>query len=116
MLQLLDPSWVMPLVVVLVDKNCNENGSIFEAGGGHISKYKLERSRGAVFACDSNFTAGSLLQRWKEVGDFQNSQHPDDGFSLEELMARLKIAPPNPQTQSLDFTGRAVLVTGGGSG
>jgi len=106
----------MPLVVVLVDKNCNESGSIFEVGGGHMAKYKWERSRGAVLACDSNFTASSLLQRWQEVIDFKNPQHPDDGFSLEELMARLKVAPPNPQTQSLDFTGRVVLVTGGASG
>lgn len=116
MLQILDPSYVMPLVAVLVDKNCRETGSIFEVGGGHMAKYKWERSRGVVMACDSNFTASSLLQRWKEVGDFENPEHPDDPFDLSDLTTRLQLAPPNPKTQALDFTGKVVLVTGGGAG
>ncbi|KEF63223.1 peroxisomal hydratase-dehydrogenase-epimerase [Exophiala aquamarina CBS 119918] len=115
-LQLLDPSSVMPLVVVLAGKNCSESGSIFEVGGGHMSKIKWERSKGAVFAGDSNFTARSLLQRWNEVVDFQNPEYPDDGFSLVDLMDRLKLASPNPQTPEIDFTGRVALVTGGGAG
>lgn len=113
---MLDPSWVVPLVAILVHKECRENGGIFEVGGGHFAKYRWERSKGAILSRDSNFSAGALLRRWNEVNDFRGAEYPDDPFSLSELEQNLKSASPNPKTENLDFTGRAVLVTGGGAG
>lgn len=46
MMDLMGPEWVVPLVGVLTHSSCRENGSIFEAGAGHYSKIRWERSKG----------------------------------------------------------------------
>lgn len=116
MLELLDPRYVMPLVAILVGRDCQETGSVFEAGGGHMAKYKWERSKGAILVRDDNLSAGALLQRWNEVVDFQEPEYPEGPMDLTDLTNRLKSAPSNPKAQDLDFTGRVVMVTGGGGG
>jgi multifunctional beta-oxidation protein len=115
-LRILDPSWVVPLVAVLVDKNYRENGSIFEVGRGHVAKYRWERSKGALLKCDNNFTAGALLERWKKVSDFEGAEYPDSSFKSSDLTDSLCSVQPSSKIQGLDFTGRVVLVTGGGAG
>lgn len=115
-LQMLDPSWVVPLVAVLVDKSCQENGAIFEVGGGHFAKYRWERSKGAVLQRDDGFTAGALLQRWNDVNNFQGAEHPDRPMDHSDLTERLRRAQPNSAAGELDFTGKVVLVTGGAAG
>ena len=115
-LKMLDPAWVVPLVAVLVDKDCQENGSIFEVGGGHIAKYRWQRSRGAVLKCGGASTTGELVQKWSEVDDFREAEHPDSPFSLSDLNDRLRTVQENHNTDELYFTSKVVLVTGGGVG
>lgn len=38
MMEAMKPDWVVPLVGVLVDQRCQENGSIFEAAAGHLQQ------------------------------------------------------------------------------
>ena len=116
LLAALDPAFVVPVVAVLVDKNSQENGSIFEIGGGRVAKYRWERSKGAVFKCDENFTAGAVLQKWSQVNDFTDAEHPTGPMDLYDISSRSQAAQPNPKTANLDFTGKVVLVTGGAAG
>lgn len=51
MLKCLDPIHVSPLVAYLVHPANKENGSLFEVGAGHVSKFRWERSPGAVLKC-----------------------------------------------------------------
>jgi multifunctional beta-oxidation protein len=55
MLQYLSPDLVSPLVAYLVHASSKETGSIFEVGAGHVSKFRWERSPGAVLKCEFTF-------------------------------------------------------------
>lgn len=116
LLAALDPAWVVPVVAVLVDKNSQETGSIFEIGGGRVAKYRWQRSKGAIFKCDENFTAGALLQNWAQVNDFSNAEYPTGPMDMQDIASRSQSSKPNPKTDNLDFTGKVVLVTGGAAG
>jgi multifunctional beta-oxidation protein len=50
MMKLMAPEWVVALPIYLVHADCKESGSIFEAGAGHYSKIRWERSRGQAIA------------------------------------------------------------------
>mmetsp|Transcript_3018 Transcript_3018/g.2737 ORF Transcript_3018/g.2737 Transcript_3018/m.2737 type:complete len:123 (-) Transcript_3018:151-519(-) len=42
----LTPENVIPLIMMLLHDLCKENGGIYEAGGGFISKLRIERAKG----------------------------------------------------------------------
>ncbi|KAI1505391.1 hypothetical protein F5X99DRAFT_369232 [Biscogniauxia marginata] len=113
----LKPEWVVPLVAVLVHKsNTNENGAIFEAGGGHIAKLRWERSSGLLLKADDSYTPGAILKKWDKVTDFSNPQYPTGPNDFMSLLEESMKMGPNEQGEKLDFTGRVALVTGGGAG
>jgi multifunctional beta-oxidation protein len=117
LLEALNPTWVVPIVAILVhNTNTSETGGIFEAGGGHFSKIRWERSRGALMRPDDSFTPGVVIKNWDKVIDFSNPEHPT---GVSNSMANLEKAialPPNIGGEQLDFTGKVALVTGAGNG
>lgn len=58
----LDPKHIAPLVAYLGHPANKENGSIFEVGAGHVSKYRWERSQGAVLKCTISYLPGRFLR------------------------------------------------------
>ena len=76
MMDVMKPDWVVPLVATLVHSSNKESGSIFEAGAGHYSKIRWERSKGLLLRPDETLTTGALLQDWSKVRDFTNADHP----------------------------------------
>ncbi|KAI0395919.1 hypothetical protein F5Y17DRAFT_421973 [Xylariaceae sp. FL0594] len=117
MLENLKPDWVVPLVAVLVHKsNTSENGSIFEAGGGHIAKFRWERSNGLLLKADETYTPGAIIKQWNKVIDFTNPQYPSGVNDFVGLLEESMKLGPNPQGEKIDFTGKVALVTGGGAG
>jgi multifunctional beta-oxidation protein len=116
-LENLKPEWVVPLVAVLVHKNnTDENGSIFEVGGGHIAKFRWERSSGLLLKADDSYTPGAVLKKWDKVTDFSNPQYPSGPNDFMTLLEESMKMGPSEQGEKLDFTGRVALVTGGGAG
>jgi len=74
-LEMLKPEYVVPLVAYLCHSSCQETGSIFEVGGGFVSKLRWQRSEGAFF--DLPFTASQVKERFQEITDFtQNVEYP----------------------------------------
>jgi multifunctional beta-oxidation protein len=61
MLKYLSPEHVAPLVAFLVHSTNKESGSVFEVGAGHVSKFRWERSRGAVLKCELNFSGTRFM-------------------------------------------------------
>lgn len=117
MLENLKPDWVVPLVAVLVHKsNTDENGSIFEAGGGHIAKFRWERSSGLLLKADESYTASAIIKQWSKVNDFSNPQYPSGVNDFVGLLEESMKLGPSPQGEKIDFTGKVALVTGGGAG
>lgn len=113
----LKPQWIVPIVALLVHKsNSSETGSIFEAGGGHVSKIRWERSGGLLLRADDTYTAGAVLSKWNKVNDFSEPQHPTGTNDFMSLLEQSMQLGPNPAGEKVDFNGRVALVTGGGAG
>jgi multifunctional beta-oxidation protein len=115
-LVVLKPEWVVPLVAVLTHRDCEESGAIFEAGGGHIAKLRWERASGALLKCDEAYTPGTVLKKWNEVNNFDRAEHPSGPADFMSLLEKSMKMGPNDKGEPLDFTGKVVLVTGGGAG
>ena len=113
----LKPDWVAPLVAVLVHQNNkHETGGIFEVGAGHIAKIRWERSKGLTLKADDTYTPGAILKKWDKVVDFSEPQHPTGPNDFLSLLEDSMKMGPNDTGDKLDFSGKVVLVTGGGAG
>ncbi|EHK43409.1 hypothetical protein TRIATDRAFT_33165 [Trichoderma atroviride IMI 206040] len=115
-LKALRPEWIVPLVAVLVHSNNTENGSIFEAGAGHVAKLRWERSSGLLLKADDSYTPGAILKQWNKVVDFSNPQYPSGPNDFLGLLEESMKMGPSEQGEKLDFTGRVALITGAGAG
>lgn len=116
-LEILKPEWVVPLVAVLVHKdNTDENGSIFEVGGGHVAKLRWERSNGLLLKADDSYTPSAVIKKWDQAIDFSKPQYPSGPNDFLTLLEESMKMGPNEQGEKVDFTGRVALVTGGGAG
>lgn len=115
-LENLKPDWVVPLVAVLVHKDVQENGAIFEVGGGHVAKLRWERAGGALLKADDSYTPGALLAHWDEVNNFTNAEHPNGPANFLGLLEQSVKQAPSARGEDFDFTGRVVLITGAGAG
>ncbi|KAM3414439.1 hypothetical protein BST61_g9604 [Cercospora zeina] len=116
-LRLLASEWVAPLVARLVHtNNGNENGSIFELGGGYVSKLRWERSRGLLVKPDATLGPGVILDNWSAVNDFTNPDFPTTTADLVGLLKRSQQLPSNQSENDIRFDGRVAIVTGGGAG
>ncbi|KAJ5661532.1 peroxisomal multifunctional beta-oxidation protein [Penicillium maclennaniae] len=117
LLEHLTPEWVVPLVSFLVHpRNQYENGSIFEAGGGHVSKIRWERSQGALLKCDETMTPGAVLANWATINNFDNVEYPTTTIDLVAKLKQAQQLPPNEPGVDVAFKGRVAVVTGGGAG
>ena len=116
-LESLKPDWVVPLVAVLVhSSNKLETGSIFEVGGGHIAKIRWERAIGALLKTGPSLTPGSILRQWKDVNDFSKPSYPTGVADFMSLLEEAQKLGENEPGELLDYTGKVVVVTGGGAG
>jgi multifunctional beta-oxidation protein len=116
-LENLKPDWVVPLVAVLThESNRTESGGIYEVGGGHVAKFRWERSKGALFKADETLTPSAIIKGWDKINDFTNPDYPEGPADFMALLDGAKNQKPNEQGPPVDFTGKVVLVTGAGGG
>ncbi|CAO3632127.1 unnamed protein product [Cunninghamella echinulata] len=114
----LKPEFVTPVVGYLCHENTEENGGVFEVGGGFVSKLRWERSAGSVFKADETFTPDAVSAKWEEITSFDKPEYPESIMDTNflELLERAKAAPPNPKGEPLSFEGQVAIVTGAGGG
>ena len=87
----LKPELVSPLVAFLCSDECKETGSLFEVGGGWMSKVRWERSLGIGFNPDEGFTPEDVAANFDKLCDFEGAVHPKDNIeALRELMANIQ--------------------------
>lgn len=112
----LKPEWVVPLVGVLTHSSNEETGSIYEVGGGIITKFRWERAKGALLKADSSMTPGAVLAKWDQVNDFSEPEHPSGPANFMELLEEAQQLPKNPPGEDISFKGKVALITGAGGG
>ncbi len=99
-LQYMNPVYVVPLVAYLVHEVCEENGGIFEIGGGYIARLRWQRTEGAFF--DLPFTPECVRDKIAVISDFERKNdyptHASDTMpKFFENFERIKNkAPPAP--------------------
>ena len=116
MMDVMRPDYVVPLVGVLTHPSCKESGSIFEAGIGHYSKIRWERSKGFIARPDDSLTADVVLRNHDRIMDFTNAEHPTNVADSMALLEKAMAEPPSIRGEALSFKDRVALVTGGGDG
>ncbi|KAK0396988.1 hypothetical protein QR680_001934 [Steinernema hermaphroditum] len=73
---MLKPEYVTPLVVYLAHESCQENGQIFEAGGGWYGTIQSYRSVGKAIP---SATAENLRDHWNEIANMNGARHFESG-------------------------------------
>jgi multifunctional beta-oxidation protein len=117
MMEAMNPASVVPLVGVLVHSSCKESGGIFEAGAGHYSKIRWQRSRGFIAKPDDSLTPDVVLRNYDKVIDFsKGASYPSGVANSVDLLDEAMKQPSAMRGDQLDFKGRVALVTGGGAG
>ncbi|KAG2229743.1 hypothetical protein BDF21DRAFT_376171 [Thamnidium elegans] len=115
----LRPEFVTPVVGYLCHEKTEDNGGIFEVGGGFVSKLRWERSAGAVFKADDSFDPAAVGAKWEEITDFEKeNEYPNSVMDTDflALLERAKAADANPKADALRFDGQVAVVTGAGGG
>ena len=116
MMEVMNPDFITPIVGVLCHSSCQESGSIFEAGAGHFSKIRWERSIGFLSKPDDSFTPDVILRNYEKVIDYKDAEHPKNVSDSVALLERAMAQPSAMRGDQLSFKGRVALVTGGGEG
>ena len=122
MLQLLKPDYVAPFVVFLSSSQCNENGSLFEIGGGFAAKMRIQRSEGIIMnTSKESFNLAEIESKFEKVFDFSKSKYPNaitdtDWISLAEQSAKQDSPLIDTSLGRNVFKGQVALVTGAGNG
>ncbi|KIW95887.1 uncharacterized protein Z519_02952 [Cladophialophora bantiana CBS 173.52] len=98
------------------ESNKDEAGSLFAVGDDHITKFQWERSKGVFLNPDINFTSAALAIKWGEIYDFSEKTYSTSAMDFGSLLPQMQELPGNAELPASDFSGRVVLVTGGGSG
>ena len=87
----LKPEYVSPLVAWLCHDSCEENGGIFEVGGGFIGKLRWERTEGKLFPVGKPLSVEQVQGAWKNITDFGKTTHPDNVHAaLQPVLANLE--------------------------
>jgi len=88
-LNIVTPEKIVPLVVYLCHESCTENGGLFEACGGFISKVRWQRAPGVFF--EGNFTAENIQTRWGDINNFDNPKlgQPDYPTSSTDTLKKV---------------------------
>ncbi|HYI03035.1 SDR family NAD(P)-dependent oxidoreductase [Hyalangium sp.] len=74
----LKPEYVSPLVAVLCHEDSQENGGLFEVGGGFMSKLRWQRTEGVRFKLGRNITPELVQNNWERLTDFGKATFPAD--------------------------------------
>lgn len=78
LVEALKPEYVSPLVAWLCHESCEENGGLFEVGGGFFSKLRWERTQGHTVRLGRAITPEMLQKQWSTIVDFGKATHPAD--------------------------------------
>ncbi|XP_061585399.1 peroxisomal multifunctional enzyme type 2 [Cololabis saira] len=111
----LKPEYVAPLVLWLCHEQCQENGGLFEVGGGWIGKLRWERSRGRIVRQKNKPTTPEAVRDdWSRICDFTNSTTPANvQESLESIVTVLSRVESESEAGANPTAAAASVASGG---
>ncbi|QPG73440.1 hypothetical protein FOA43_000750 [Brettanomyces nanus] len=119
-LEKLLPEKIAPLVMYLTSDECPSTGSIYEVAAGMFAQIRWERSGGLYLRPDESLTPEAILNRFKEVSDFNKPgvQHPTELNDYNKVWSVTSSLPSNNQgsIKIESLKGKVVIITGAGSG
>jgi 3-hydroxyacyl-CoA dehydrogenase/3a,7a,12a-trihydroxy-5b-cholest-24-enoyl-CoA hydratase len=87
----LKPEYVSGLVAYLAHESCEENGGLFEVGGGLMAKLRWERTEGKLFKLGKALTPEQVRKAWPTITDFAKATHPTDiTSSMQPILGNLQ--------------------------
>ena len=90
----LRPEYVSPLVAWLCHEECEENGGLFEVGGGYFAKLRWERTKGNTVRLGRQITPETVQKAWSAITDFKEAEHPSDiTGSMGPVMENVQAGP-----------------------
>src|SRR5579863_1619707 len=99
----LKPEYVSPLVAWLAHESCEENGSLFEVGGGYIGKLRWERAEGTLFRLSRPLTPEQVKGKWSAITDFGKATHPANVTeSMQPILGNLGTAKGKGGNELID--------------
>src|SRR5579863_4777030 len=99
----LKPEYVSPLVAWLCHDSCDENGSLFEVGGGFVGKLRWERAEGALFRLSRPMTPEAVRGKWGAIVDFGKATHPANVTeSMQPILGNLATAKGKGGNEFID--------------
>ncbi|MCP4446878.1 MAG: SDR family NAD(P)-dependent oxidoreductase [Myxococcales bacterium] len=103
LIKALSPEYVSPLVAYLCHDSCDENGSLFEVGGGFFGKLRWERTEGKMYRAGRNITPETIKGAWPVITDFSKSTHPSDiNESMQPIMSNVSAGPSKGGNEFID--------------
>jgi 3-hydroxyacyl-CoA dehydrogenase/3a,7a,12a-trihydroxy-5b-cholest-24-enoyl-CoA hydratase len=72
----LKPEYVSPLVTWLCHEECEENGGLFEVGGGFYSKLRWQRTQGDTVRLGRDVTPERVKKQWQVITSFDDVTYP----------------------------------------
>jgi 3-hydroxyacyl-CoA dehydrogenase/3a,7a,12a-trihydroxy-5b-cholest-24-enoyl-CoA hydratase len=90
----LKPEYVSPLVLWLCHESCQENGGLFEVGGGYFGKLRWQRTQGHAVRVGRAITPELVKSQWKEISGFDKTTTPASVTeSMEAVLDNLRRGP-----------------------
>lgn len=88
----LKPNYVAPVVVWLCHEDCPDNGGVFEAAGGWIGKYRLQRSQGKAFIPPDKLTPETVRDSWHQITNMDQGTFPNSIHGIEINMNVIELS------------------------
>jgi 3-hydroxyacyl-CoA dehydrogenase/3a,7a,12a-trihydroxy-5b-cholest-24-enoyl-CoA hydratase len=99
----LKPEYVSPLVAYLAHESCEDNGGLFEVGGGFVGKLRWERAGGALFRLSRAMTPENVRAKWSAIVDFGKATHPTNMTeSMQPILGNLDTAKGKGGNEFID--------------
>ena len=94
LIKALKPEYVSPLVLWLCHEDCQENGGLFEVGGGYFGKLRWERAKGTTVRLGRVITPETVKKSFNRITSFEESTHPPDiNQSMAPIMENIQAGP-----------------------
>jgi (3R)-3-hydroxyacyl-CoA dehydrogenase / 3a,7a,12a-trihydroxy-5b-cholest-24-enoyl-CoA hydratase / enoyl-CoA hydratase 2 len=99
----LRPEVVSPLVAWLCHESCEENGGLFEVGGGFFGKLRWERAKGQLWRVGRSLSPEDVKSAWPVITSFEKSSHPQSvAESLQPIVENAQAGPSQGGNQYID--------------